>query len=326
MRLLFISKASLLGLLSATCLITASVAMKPQPFTDCYVLDWKALYPTSQSMNNVLVGTATTCQLCHEKTTGDVGWNEYGQRIRLFILGGNTAPNAIKLSEPFNSDSDPTGSPNIAEITADTQPGWTPGPNNTIYFPFSNTPNQLPPAAILGSLDPGGGGCPNVVTYCTAKPGLACGVPSISSTGTPSASATSGFIVQASPARSKKTGILLYTSTGRANQPFPSGNHILCLATPPLRRGGPTDSGGTPGPQLRRRVHARRERLRARPVGAPGWSGIQQSGALPAFDLPTGQLPVVGTRLGCDGYLHERRLGVHCLPVTAPMQALTRTT
>ena len=248
MRSAFTNKASILGVLLATSVITASVAGGPEPFTDCYVLDWKALYPTSQSMNNVLNGTGTTCQLCHEKTTGDIGWNEYRQRVRLFILGGNSAPNAIKLSEPFNSDGDPSGSPNIAEITADTQPGWTPGPNNTIYGVFSNTPNQLPPAAIVGNLDPGGPGCPNIATYCTAKPGLACGVPSISSTGTPSASATSGFLIQASPARSKKTGILLYTSTGRANQPFPSGGHILCLSTPPLRRGGPVDSGGTPGP------------------------------------------------------------------------------
>jgi len=247
MRPMFTNKASILGVLAATCLIGASVATVPQPFTDCYVLDWKALYPTSQSDDNVLNGTGTTCQLCHEKTTGDVGWNEYGQRIRQFILGGNSAPNAIKLSEPFNSDGDPTGSPNIAEIMADTQPGWTPGPNNTIYGLFSSTPNQLPPPNIAGSLDPGAG-CPNIAIYCTAKSGLACGLPSISSTGTPSAAATSGFVIQAGPARSNKTGILLYTNTGRANQPFPSGGHILCLSTPPLRRGGPTDSGGTPGP------------------------------------------------------------------------------
>ena len=84
--------------------------------------------------------------------------------------------------------------------------------------------------------------------YCTAKPGLACGTPSIASSGQASATASSGFTISASPARSNKTGILLYTPSGRANQPFPAGGHILCLATPPLRRGGPTNSGGTPGP------------------------------------------------------------------------------
>ena len=86
------------------------------------------------------------------------------------------------------------------------------------------------------------------LAYCTAKPGLACGVPQISSSGSPSASATSGFVVSAQPARSTRTGVLLYTNNGRANLPFPSGGHILCISASPLRRGGPTDSGGTPGP------------------------------------------------------------------------------
>ena len=39
----------------------------------------------------------------------------------------------------------------------------------------------------------------------------------------------------------------MYTSSGRAVLPFPSGGHILCMQTP-VRRGGPADSGGTPGP------------------------------------------------------------------------------
>jgi len=32
-----------------------------------------------------------------------------------------------------------------------------------------------------------------------------------------------------------------------ADSPFPSGGHILCIGTP-VRRGGPANSGGTPGP------------------------------------------------------------------------------
>lgn len=86
------------------------------------------------------------------------------------------------------------------------------------------------------------------VAYCTTKPGLACGVPQIASTGSPSASAASGFVVSAQPARSTRAGVLLYTNNGRANLPFPSGGHILCISASPLRRGGPVDSGGTPGP------------------------------------------------------------------------------
>ena len=84
--------------------------------------------------------------------------------------------------------------------------------------------------------------------YCTAKSGLTCGTPAMSSTGFPSASASAGFVISAAPARSNRTGVLLYTNAGRGNLPFPSGGHILCVATPPLRRGGPVNSGGTPGP------------------------------------------------------------------------------
>jgi hypothetical protein len=86
------------------------------------------------------------------------------------------------------------------------------------------------------------------LTYCTAKSGLACGTPAIAFSGQSSATAVSGFTISAAPARSNRTGILLYTSSGRANLAFPAGGHILCIATSPLRRGGPTSSGGTPGP------------------------------------------------------------------------------
>lgn len=80
--------------------------------------------------------------------------------------------------------------------------------------------------------------------YCVAKEGLFCGLPSIGSQGLPSASATSGFVVTGSPARANRLGVLLYTNAGRAAVPFVSGGHILCIGFPPLRRGGPVDSGG----------------------------------------------------------------------------------
>jgi len=61
------------------------------------------------------LGTGAECQTCHEKTTGAIGWNPYGQQIRMFILGGQSAPNAILAAEPFDSDADPGGNSNIAE-------------------------------------------------------------------------------------------------------------------------------------------------------------------------------------------------------------------
>jgi hypothetical protein len=82
----------------------------------------------------------------------------------------------------------------------------------------------------------------SIATYCTAKPGLACGTPSISGIGAPSASATQGFYVLAGPAQQHRAGVLLYTNGGRNNQPFQGGT--LCVSTTGLRRGPPSDSGG----------------------------------------------------------------------------------
>jgi hypothetical protein len=208
----------------------------------CYVPEWQTLYPTSQTMNNVLLGTGAECQTCHEMPTGAIGWNPYGQQIRTFILGGQSPMNAIMAAEPFDSDSDPTGSSNISEIMADTQPGWTPGLNNTIFGQFNSTPNQPPPAGIMGSLDPGA-----FPSFCTAKTMTICGPASISGSGTPSATTMSGFVVSAGPTRGCRAGLLLYS-----NQPVVPGvtfggpgDGLLCLFPGGLRRAGPIDAGGT---------------------------------------------------------------------------------
>jgi hypothetical protein len=91
------------------------------------------------------------------------------------------------------------------------------------------------------------GGCAsNPSTFCTAKAGLACGTPSISSTGTASASASSGFVISASPARGNRLGVLLY-NTALAPAPLPFNGGLLCVQPMGLRRGGPTNSLGTSG-------------------------------------------------------------------------------
>jgi V8-like Glu-specific endopeptidase len=77
--------------------------------------------------------------------------------------------------------------------------------------------------------------------YCVAKPGLTCGDPTVLISGASSATATSGFVLRAGPARQNKTGILLYTDSGPNNGPFNGGT--LCVNTP-FRRGPAISSGG----------------------------------------------------------------------------------
>lgn len=112
-----------------------------------YFSSWTAVYPTSLS------GTNASCNLCHGGNTGT--WNAYGQAIRdeLARNGGDITA-AIKTVQALNSDKDPGGKTNLAEIQAGSQPGWTVGSANTIYDGNGTpTTGHAAPAGI-GLLDP----------------------------------------------------------------------------------------------------------------------------------------------------------------------------
>jgi len=87
--------------------------------------------------------------------------------------------------------------------------------------------------------------CPAALTYCTAKSNALGCIPVIGSSGSPSASSGSGFIVSATQVRNNKNGLLFYGVNGRSALPFQGG--FLCVATP-VKRTGSTNSGGTPAP------------------------------------------------------------------------------
>ena len=89
-------------------------------------------------------------------------------------------------------------------------------------------------------LDCGGG-----ATYCTAKTNSLGCTPSLTSTGTASASATSGFTLSTVNVINNKPGLYLYTNNGRAATPFQGG--LLCVAGP-VRRSVPMNSFGNPPP------------------------------------------------------------------------------
>ncbi|MBK8181306.1 MAG: hypothetical protein IPK67_20980 [Planctomycetes bacterium] len=78
--------------------------------------------------------------------------------------------------------------------------------------------------------------------YCAGKVNSLGCTPAIEASGTPSASAASGFVVRSLQVRNQKVGILLYGNSGRASLPFSGG--LLCL-NGPLRRVQGLNSGGT---------------------------------------------------------------------------------
>jgi hypothetical protein len=85
------------------------------------------------------------------------------------------------------------------------------------------------------------------VVYCTAKVNSCGTLPAMSASGTPSASATSGFTVEAQQAKAQKCGLLIYTDAGAASPAPPFQGGLLCPSTPVRRTVAVCDSGGTLG-------------------------------------------------------------------------------
>jgi len=84
---------------------------------------------------------------------------------------------------------------------------------------------------------------PPYVSYCTAKVNSLGCTPAIAGSGSPSATATSGFLVSAANMRNNKSGLLFYGVSGRAAIPYQAGT--LCVQVPIKRTPGQF-SGGSP--------------------------------------------------------------------------------
>lgn len=116
-----------------------------------YVTTWQGVYPDSATDDNL----ADVCLLCHGGSDRGT-WNPYGWDVRLLMFQGQAISQAIVSAQPDDSDLDPTGSSNLDEITANSQPGWTGGNSNTIYDSNGILLTGQPPAALVaGDYDPG---------------------------------------------------------------------------------------------------------------------------------------------------------------------------
>jgi hypothetical protein len=82
--------------------------------------------------------------------------------------------------------------------------------------------------------------------YCTAGTSTNGCVPSISSTGAPSAAATSGFTIRVTGVEGAKIGLLFYGVSGRAISTWGASSSFLCVKAPTQRMAA-IDSGGTAG-------------------------------------------------------------------------------
>jgi mono/diheme cytochrome c family protein len=110
---------------------------------------WQSAYPASDS-------DLVNCQLCHQNTSGGNPWNAYGWNIRQGIQNNGLAASAsIAAVEAINSDASVvSASNNLEEIVASTQPGWTAGAANTIYFKDGSTLTSQTAPSLVTALDP----------------------------------------------------------------------------------------------------------------------------------------------------------------------------
>ena len=93
------------------------------------------------------------------------------------------------------------------------------------------------------------GGCPGPTVYCTAGTTAAGCATALTSSGNPSATASSGFTVSCNNVDVNRNGLFFYGVTNATFVPTPwgiGGTSYKCIANP-VQRMGPMDSGGTTG-------------------------------------------------------------------------------
>lgn len=151
-------------LLLTLCLVSLGIIPMGEAWARPEILaDWQDRYPGSLTEDTV------QCQLCHQNATGGDPWNDYGWAIRLLITDGDnprTPDQAFEEVEMLDSDADPFSSTNVAEIVANTQPGWSPGTSNTIHFKSGNfTTDQVPPIELAAIVQD-----PNTDPYLNVAP------------------------------------------------------------------------------------------------------------------------------------------------------------
>lgn len=111
-----------------------------------------------------------------------------------------------------------------------------------LTFAFSD-----PASGVSGSLSTQGTlyadwAPPPPTTYCSAKTTSSGCTPALSASGTPSASAASGFTLQATQVEAKNFGLFFFGTSGPAATPFQGG--FLCVQSP-VTRVAPQAAGGS---------------------------------------------------------------------------------
>jgi hypothetical protein len=121
---------------------------------DSYLTSFQNQYPTSTTGTTAWSSSSGRCNVCHSSGGGS-DLNGYGAAWAMRHNAGRTVTQAFVDIEGDNSDGSSVN--NISEITANAQPGWSPGATNTLYDLSGTTAvlfNQNPPTTLIGDADP----------------------------------------------------------------------------------------------------------------------------------------------------------------------------
>ena len=215
-------------LLPLTALAVCSSPALAVPDQDIFV-EFLNLYPTSFTAPN------GSCMTCHEDFQGGPPWNSYGWGVRGGINSGLSVSEAILAMENLNSDGDPDGWSNLEEIMASTQPGWTLGPNNTVYAVNGNPTNGVtPPDGVVGDVDPlDPCGATTVGNYCASSPFSTGSASSINVSPALISLAANPTITVTADNLPSQFGIFI---AGPSQAAIPFFNGTLCIAPATLQR------------------------------------------------------------------------------------------
>lgn len=157
----------------------------------------------------------------------------------VFFVGAILTTSASAQTPIAADEPSPNAAPNRALISG--APAGTFSATNLGSNPFGFFDVSVIGAVFLLRAE----GQAQPTSYCTGKPNALGCIPTMKWSGAPSASSPSGFTILGGRIRNHRTGVLCYTSSGRASIPFQGG--IFCLASP-SQRAVPVFSGGTATP------------------------------------------------------------------------------
>jgi len=137
----------------------------------------------------------------------------------------------------------------------------------------------FPSGTVIGSDEQGGlyvwSTC-NFQSYCTAgTSALGCQA-QLAASGTPSASAATGFTIAALDVEGQKDGMFFFGSNGRQANPWGNGTSLQCVA-PPVQRAGLLSASGTAGLCNGQFTQDLNARWTAKPNQNPGAGALVQA-------------------------------------------------